>query len=401
MPFWRFLIAKIDEYNTQVQWRIEQELIVFNYYKNYRPRAKDIGVLALRIFILILSYFIYWSFIVSLSGYITISTPLFLLSAFTFLYLVANCLWTFGNTLSFFRRYSPVFLIVLMGFVSTASAAKAGAGTKAMDFIKLSHSVRAEAVGHALTAGQDMSSISINPASIALQSNPEFQIQNMSYIEGITFKSLNFVFPTDGGVFGLNAGYIDMGTQLRTTHTNKSGTGDYFSNYGSQISLVYANHFDLLNVGVAFKQISESLDSRSASALGLDFGANYSVSSSLSLGVALTNMTLKSAKFVAVSSDLPQSISVGGQYSQKVGDNDLLIMSDLVLPSDDNAYLGVGFDYFMNDFLSIRCGYRTYGDLGNLSLGLGLTLHQTTVDFSYKPAKDFGQYYKLGFGMKL
>ncbi len=279
--------------------------------------------------------------------------------------------------------------------------AQENVGTTAMDFSKLSTSVKSDAVGNALTAGMDLSALSLNPASIASERQVEIYFQHLGYIQDITFQTLSVAVPTPLGVFGFDAGLIDTGTQIRTTVQDKSGTGDTFSNQAYQAGIAYANKIGEVSLGAAGRYYVQYLDSQKGTTVGLDLGINYQPNSAFSLGAAVNNITLQKAKYVAVEAGLPQTYRLGVQYHSEWFKNPLTLSAHVVSPQDDVLYVGVGIDYVVYQMLALRGGYNSYSDLSTLSIGLGLLLEGASIDFAYKPTKDFGQSYRMGIGIKL
>ncbi|MFT5171770.1 MAG: long-subunit fatty acid transport protein [Candidatus Marinamargulisbacteria bacterium] len=279
-------------------------------------------------------------------------------------------------------------------------AGEGDVGTTAMDFMKLGHSVKSEAVGNALTAGTSLDALTLNPASIASAKQISVSFQYLSHVQEISYKNINAVVPSEFGNFAVDVGIIDLGQQTRTTHVNTTGAGT-FSNVGFQILGAYANSWEGLKVGVGMKYVSQTLDTTRARAIGVDAGVHYSFSEALALGASVQNMTLEKAKYVQAEGNLPQTVRVGLIYDMLIMDNPMRLFYDAIVPNDDAAAFGFGAEYKVNDFLNVRSGYETYGDLGKFSMGLGLSLNNVLVDFTYKPMALFGQNYRVGIGLNL
>jgi len=297
-----------------------------------------------------------------------------------------------------------IFFIILALATSSPAFIYAGSndvGSSAMDFIQLNHSVKAEAVGNSLTAGTELSAMSLNPASIATLGHIEVQVHNLTYVEGITYTNLSILFPFMGGNAAINAGYMDFGSQARTTVSQPGGVGENFDANAYQVALSWAHSFQNLSLGTSVKYLSQTLDDIDGTAVGLDVGLRYVLSSELAFGLSATNITLDKAKFDKESFDLPQTYRLGFMYKTALSSYPLVLSSDLALPAVGDLYVGAGVSYQIASLLDLRVGYSTYSDLSGFSLGVGLMLDSSSIDFTYKPHRHFGQSYRIGYGLKL
>ena len=294
------------------------------------------------------------------------------------------------------------FLIALCCITLVSHGVFGSTGQSAMEFVKLGSSVKAVAIGNAYTAGLDSRAVLLNPSAISEQSFIECGIQHMTYVEQTTYQSVKAFFPTEMGNIGVVLGHMDYGTQVRTTLTNRSGSGVTFSNSGLSTAFVYANSIDDLGIGVAIKYVSETLDSRKSSLIALDLGSTYYVSDSLRLGVSIIDLSITKATFVSESAGLDTSARFGGLYTMKAFSHKLHVSSDLIYSGNDGLNYAVGLDYVIHPNFSVRTGYNSMSDLGKLSLGAGLNLGDFDLDVSYKPMLYFGETYRLGlsFGFK-
>jgi long-subunit fatty acid transport protein len=299
--------------------------------------------------------------------------------------------------------YKKIFVILLiLSQISLLYANTDSIGTTAMDFLKISRSVKAESVGDALTASLESTALNINPASIARISQIEINFFSLNYVEDIKYHNIFMVMPTSLGNLGMEAGYIDLGGQTRTTFTNKTGSNaDMFGNNGYQVMGVYANSVADFNFGFGLKYVAQTLDTVKTNAFSLDLGLNYQLFSNLTLGTAINNITLKKAATGSEEAELTKTLRFGLGYDTQLWENMLNITCDIVVPNDDEMYIGVGGEYAINNYLKLRLGYLSYAKLAHFSGGLGLNLDNISIDFSYKPYKDFGASYRIGFGLKL
>lgn len=300
-------------------------------------------------------------------------------------------------------RFVLCFILMVSFFGgSSLTFASSFIGTSAMNYLKINKSVKADAIGNAMTAGSGIHTMDINPAGIALSSQLELNLYSTSYIENISFHNFVAVIPTDFGTMGVNLGYIDLGTQVETSHLDEVGASEnYFSSSGYQIMGAVAQTIKPFAFGIACKYLSQTLESFTGSAIGMDFGLNYSFNPDLQFGAAINNITLKKLKFMSTEEKLAQTIRVGLMYDTALFEKPLTLSTDFIFPNDGDPYIGIGSEFLIAPILELRCGYTNYASLANWSIGLGLLLNDVTLDFTYKPYKDFGASYRFGVGVKL
>ncbi len=276
-------------------------------------------------------------------------------------------------------------------------------GTKAMDFIKIAGSVKAEALGNAFTARKGSDAMAFNPAGIYYLEDVEIKAQYMHYFSDISYKGFQAAVPTTLGSFGMDIGLMDTGTQRRTLYSNKTGSsGETFTSLGYQILINYALQLNkYLAVGTGVRYLSQILDDKTGSAAGIDFGGRFFFYNSFAIGVALNGITMKRARYISEDAGLPETFRAGLCYNMSVFDRETLITLDRVAPNDGETYYGIGIDYNFSDMLNLRGGYSSYGELAHYSVGLGLFLGKTNIDFAYKSSDLFGSIYRLGFGLSL
>lgn len=298
---------------------------------------------------------------------------------------------------------SILALILTVGFGGNSlRASNENTGTAAMDFLRLGYSVSSVALGNSAVAKSGLSAMMMNPASLASLKETRLEAQFLQYIEGVSYTNMYGAYRTSFGVFGVNAGYIDFGSSLRTTLTDKVGEfGGVFSNQGYQVLGAYALQVKRVDLGASVRYASLTLDNQTADTVGMDLGAQYQVNDRLRAGASVTNITLKEQKFIVQSSQLPLTYQAGLEYSFLFYQNPVSIYSLMGIPQDDHAYYALGADLLMNDRLHLRGGYTTFGDAFRPSIGIGLDVSPFTFDFSYVPTQDLGETYRFGVGLDL
>jgi hypothetical protein len=273
-------------------------------------------------------------------------------------------------------------------------------GTTALDFSKLNTSVKADSMGNAMTAGTELAAMTLNPASLASLKTAEINVQQLGYIQDISYQLLHSAFPTAMGTFGIEAGIVDLGRQTRTLEGSGASLGT-FQNRGYQMKIAYGQKSGDWSYGGGVQYISQTLDTKTSAGMGLDLGVLYTVNPQLSFGAAANNISLVRPTYVTDTAIIPFSVRVGVQSKLSLWDRPLTLFSDIVSPQDDGVYCGAGMDINLSGPLSFRLGYSNYGKADTVVMGLGFQFESVSIDFAYKPTKDLGQSYRLGFGMKL
>ena len=101
-----------------------------------------------------------------------------------------------------------------------ASQARAAAGVTGADILKARLGARPEAMGEAYTAlGDDLASISYNPAGIRGLPGPSVSFSHFNAIAQITYENFVYAHPFDFGTLGLNfvlRNQPDINTPLAT-----------------------------------------------------------------------------------------------------------------------------------------------------------------------------------------
>ena len=279
-------------------------------------------------------------------------------------------------------------------------AADQGVGSYTMDFLKLTNSVQADSMGNAMTSIQVLSGMTLNPASIAGSSKIEIKAQYQNYLESISHKNVMAVFPTKFLNFGFELGQIDLGSQLRTTFLDKSGSlGEYFSNDSNQFRVVFAKKISNINLGLGASYVTQRLDSYKSYVFLMQMGMQMTVFKTLQLGFSANNLTLQKSHLSKESESVAQEYRLGisGHVPYLTG---LSYGFDLAQADDTPFYPSLGLEYSFNHYLKIRGGYNGQAQQSSFSGGIAVDLMSTMVEVSYKNTRDFGQTFRVGVGYR-
>ena len=305
----------------------------------------------------------------------------------------------------------------LLFFNLCSFAGQPGASSAA--FLKFSPSPRGTAMGEAYTSvTQDAYAAWWNPAGLASIETPELGATYNASIADISHQYISFAYPLKyGSTLGLNVTRMSVApfqgydaTAKRTSQVDCADTA---------IGAAYARTLmkdeierPVFNVGANLKGIYERLDTASANALALDFGAVYYLrpkhywmskvpAQEFAFGLSVKNLGT-SLKFDRLSFPLPLSTTLGASWtSHPRGAHTLIVALDQTISNDDSYTVNLGAEYFMFQLLSFRAGYKSGQAIGSgVRMGVGFRLSFMDLDYSMSPFGDLGAMHKLGVSMR-
>ena len=106
-------------------------------------------------------------------------------------------------------------------------------------------------------------------------------------------------------------------------------------------------------------------------------------------------------KFDQESFNLPRNIDAGLSYTGRWRDESLTLAVDGRQPNAGPRSLGAGLELRTLQFVILRAGYTSEGDLGNgLRVGGGLRFKTVQVDYAYAGAGSFGAARRVGLTLR-
>jgi hypothetical protein len=278
---------------------------------------------------------------------------------------------------------------------SPAHAREGSAGTTAGNvLLRSSVGARSAAMGGAYTAvaGGPLA-LYYNPAGLSdLDRNRVFLQYDDSFLD-INRSDLAFAHPTLGGGFGLSISAIDYGDIIRTTTTNKAGSGNVDANdylvrigYGRAVS-------ERIMLGGTLGYYRLDLDDIQAHGVTADASVLYRPNiEGLSLAAAVKNMGSR-ARFHRDDEELPLTVVLGGSYRPIPK---LLLAVDYEVPRNQSGIIKAGAEFALVDVLALRVGYDGRNETDNgLTLGAGFRMKDLMLDYAYVPFGDFGQSHRV------
>ena len=293
-----------------------------------------------------------------------------------------------------------------------------------MQFLSVSMSPRAAALGDAMTAIDNTASVALfyNPASMAsMQGRGDLSLGIVQWVAEIDMNQAALAFsPSNGrfGVFGVSVMSVDYG-ELEGTVFDDSDQGyediGTFSPSALAVGIGYARALsDRFSVGGQAKFVRQSLgdtimdadgtsQSNALSTPAFDFGVLYKTGfRSLTLAMSARNFA-PAVEYQQESFELPLALSAGASMNlmdltslgtASGGPHAFLLTVEAGHPRAFNEQVRFGGEYRFMNLLALRAGYVAPTDDQGLSLGGGLNL--SAGDFSISADYAFTQFDVLG-----
>ncbi|OGS68975.1 MAG: hypothetical protein A3J79_06045, partial [Elusimicrobia bacterium RIFOXYB2_FULL_62_6] len=292
-------------------------------------------------------------------------------------------------------------------------------GSAAGNFLQFTPSPRASGMGESyVSIAEDAYAAYWNPAGLAAVERPEVAATYNGSFEDVAHQYLSFVYPLSGGrSLGLNITRLTVapfqGYDAAGYRTKKVDAADTAVGGAYAVTLLRDDIArPVLNAGVNLKFISETLDTVSATALALDFGALYYMrpekpwlknlpGQEFRVGLAVRNLGT-ALEFDSTPFALPLSLNLGTSWiSHPSGDSTLAVSLDQSVSKDDAYSAALGAEFSAFQLLALRLGYKTGQDMGSgVRFGVGFRLPFMDLDYSMSPFGDLGAMHKFGVAMR-
>lgn len=317
----------------------------------------------------------------------------------------------------------PAVLIAVLGLCLPAQAQFAKVGTVGLKFLDIGVGARGLAMGEAYCAvANDASAIYWNPSGIANIKDGDFFAGYTSWPADINLYSVAFAKKTTFGHVGLSFTTLNTGLMNRTTTRdpdgNSSGTFG-FEDWAA--GATYARYLtDRFAFGTNFKILREKLADWDKTGWAFDIGTYYETGfKSLRIGLAILNFGPDihysipnvdgiptappyngHANGIDENGDglvdntveskpvpLPLTFRAGMAFEIYQSENSkVTIAADLAHPSDNQERYDFGGEYWFQDLLAVRAGWKVNMDEGGFTAGLGLklpVLNGAHFDYAY------------------
>jgi len=273
------------------------------------------------------------------------------------------------------------------------------AGTSVAPFLKLGASARSAGMGGvscAISSGAD--GLWSNPASLAGLTGRDALFMRHQWLEEVSFNYLAGAVPLEKQGIACGINLISTGEIKRTTYSKPDGDGN-FKTGGMVASAGYGREIiKQIQAGGAIKYISQSIDDKTGTGIGIDAGMLYLTSiPNLTVGAVVQNIGLTKMKFIEKEESLPVVIKAGCGYKIK----NALLGIDLSKPNDNSLQFNLGGEYQITPIFAIRAGYDSSIDEGSrITAGFGITYQNLTFNGAYLGAGDLGSTFRISASMR-
>ncbi|MBI4370158.1 MAG: PorV/PorQ family protein [Elusimicrobia bacterium] len=304
------------------------------------------------------------------------------------------------------------FFMTLDFGLGTLDSLRADPGSSAAQFLKMDVTARAAAMGGTALAGnQDAAAINLNPALLAL--GPSQQAV-LSHSDAPGFYQFHYAaYSARRGNVGLGASAtsLEYANLLKTDNAGQI-TGD-FSARDQNITLALAKLFGPnLSAGLSVKNVRQTIDDASGSALALDAGGLFKRGSwQFALGAANWGTPLE---FDRESAPLPNNLRTAASYCyapEGSGDDSPVssLNAEIGRWRDSGVTWRLGAEHWLAAdtptqetlWFAWRAGYRSEistasEPLAAFTTGIGIWYESFGLDFAFQPSAGFGNIYQLG-----
>lgn len=322
------------------------------------------------------------------------------------------------------RLIIPAVLLAVLGLCLPANAQFAKVGTVGFKFLDIGVGGRALAMGEAYSAvANDASAMFWNPAGVANVKQGDFFTGYTRWPAQINLYSIAGVTKTRMGHIGALFTILNTGLMNRTTAFDNDGkVSGTFAYEDWAAGLSYARYLtDKFAFGANFKVIREKLADWDKTGWAVDIGTYYDTGfKSLRLGMAILNFgpdmtfNIKDVDGVPVAAPynghpdgidnngdgftdndtkematpLPLAFRAGVAFDViQTAASKFTLAAEVAHPSDNKERYNFGGEYWFQDLLAIRAGWKLNMDEGGFTAGAGIKLpissFHASFDYAY------------------
>ena len=280
--------------------------------------------------------------------------------------------------------------------------------TTSANWLKLETGARGVGMAGAMVAaGEGVSAIPYNPASIGYIKGSELYYSKTNYLVDISHASMAYgtqITPTDFvalHIFTFNSGLMDV-----TTEDEPDGTGEQFDVTGLSLRGTYAKILtDRLKIGFTVKYIREAIYTTAMQTFAIDLGTNFDTGIyGIILGMSVSNFGPE-VQFSGegIQQKVDQDLSVDESLSKitekfpipmsfRLGIkkdilNDeihkLTFAMDGVNPIDYVVTGNIGLEYSWLETAYVRGGTHLNHDTASFTVGAGIKIGNIFVDYAF------------------
>jgi hypothetical protein len=303
-----------------------------------------------------------------------------------------------------------IFLIIVVLISLNVFAINKDAGTATFSFLKIKYSAKASAMGNAFTGMISNGEVVFyNPASLYYTKINTITSTYINYIDGFNGGSAVYTFK-------INNKRIAVFTQFLTSEEIDKTIVDQYGNYAGNdgtfvssdilIGCSYSSDFSKsVKLGGNLKYLYESIDVSKEHIIVADFSMIHQTPNPLlKVGASIQNIRISSSN----SEKSPIVLNAGLSYHPN---KQSFYNFDIYRPYYGDLSVNIGTEYMINNYLTLRGGYKTNSSdwkLGGrmdftsgLSLGFGTSWKRFILDYAAISYGDLGLTNQVSISYKL
>lgn len=273
-------------------------------------------------------------------------------------------------------------------------------GTAGAEFLCLEVPAGSAALAAGTAGSSGSGALAHNPAGILGQRCASISFTHFSSLADTSYEQLEALYP------GWLAG--DWAVRVFYAHTNDLVEIDEFGrdmgaidNHDLLFQSAYARSFiSGWKAGIALTFFERALAGYDSQGVALDLGVQYEITKlPIVLGASIRNFGSVNALEKDTAS-LPSVIKAGAAVTISPWPGHVvktLVDFQQPLEQDETPGAALGLEYGLNEIYVLRGGYRFINEAGAFSLGAGLFLKKSGLEYAFQPLGDLGTNHRLTF----
>ncbi|OIO11546.1 MAG: hypothetical protein AUJ52_01940 [Elusimicrobia bacterium CG1_02_63_36] len=341
---------------------------------------------------------------------------------------------------------AAIALLGVLLLAAPAGALQSNRGGAAMEFLRVGAGARALGMGDAFgPIAEGPNAIYWNPAGIVQNGRPEASFTHVEMLQFFHHEHAAYVhpFPKSRNAIAFSATLFTQDKLDLVSNTNQLlgtfaphseaytfaaahafGAGDTVADSGSLYDFEdrpihevnrsgdQGRNFRAGNamVGIAGKFLTETLNTRKATAFAVDGGLLLRPETipELALSAVIRNVGSR-PKFREKREVLPTELSLGAAYSNSGEGRRFIASFEAGIPFYGTPYGKAGLEYSAGigsvGFMSFRAGYKSIsvpalGGISGITAGVGFGLGRIDFDFGFQPMAELGEVYRGSIGIR-
>ncbi|MGQ9560803.1 MAG: PorV/PorQ family protein [Candidatus Oleimicrobiaceae bacterium] len=287
---------------------------------------------------------------------------------------------------SYMFRHLVIFSVVFIWQLGTAHAQFRKVGTTGYVFLEIPVSARMAAMGESFLAMTDAGADALftNPGLLGFaRGRHHLQATHADYLANIQHQAFGYAALLGNlGAFGVSLNRLDVGEMIGTVNADPNNPGGRYIITGTfdsdalAVGLTYARRLtDRFSFGTTLRYVRERIATFESTNVLLDAGMVYLTGwRSLRIGGYVQSFGVDS-KYIGDTFKMPTIFRLG-VASEVLGSTDgptrLTLTAEALHPSDYTERLHLGGEYWFQNFLAVRGGYKCNYDEEGWTAGVGL-----------------------------